>query len=404
MDTHQELAHLRPFKTLFEADANGREINIYRVKGQVATDNTHYPGLLLNTDDGLLSPIQEISMSLGATKYGNLRSPTSTIIMDEPVFFFVYNVENYYHFVYDTLPYLISYQRLKITEPRLKLLMQHPPQRTEQYVFVTEFLDILGIGPGDILLLDPAIQYNQLYISSSYTHGHDSNAPPRAEIYDFYRKITEHVHQHPIGGAALGKETKIYISRRSWVHGNMSNMGTNYTSRRRLENEDALVHLLIRHGYTEKFTELLHVRDTIRLFAQATHVIGSIGGGLANVVFCNPATHVQVLVSPTFLDVNKRFRYLFGPNTDYYLNSRHVENGPYRKYMRVRYHEGLGEVLEVLEDGQIRISWTADAISGFSESAKYGTCIVSGSELEPLDNGLNSSWIIDLGAYESTIV
>ena len=50
------------------------------------------------------------------------------IIVDEvndPVFFFIYNTDNYYHFIYDTLPYLITYNHLKSDISNLKLLMNY---------------------------------------------------------------------------------------------------------------------------------------------------------------------------------------------------------------------------------------------------------------------------------------
>ena len=59
--------------------------------------------------------------------------------------------DNYFHFVYDTLPYLISFFELKKEIPNLKLLMNYPNfQKNKFYTFVNEFLEILNIMSTDI--------------------------------------------------------------------------------------------------------------------------------------------------------------------------------------------------------------------------------------------------------------
>ena len=45
--------------------------------------------------------------------------------VETPVFFFIYNVENYYHFIYDTLPYLYYYFEVKKSVSNLKLLIEN---------------------------------------------------------------------------------------------------------------------------------------------------------------------------------------------------------------------------------------------------------------------------------------
>ena len=40
-------------------------------------------------------------------------------IIEENVFFFIYNFDNYYHFLYDTIPYLYTYLELKNENRRL---------------------------------------------------------------------------------------------------------------------------------------------------------------------------------------------------------------------------------------------------------------------------------------------
>ena len=137
------------YETLFELDENGREINIYKLKNCQPTGiNLFYPNVLFNlttseTNDTttckqseqLILPLLERTMSLqtAGTIYekndmqftfepNNINNSVYT----EPVFFFIYNTDNYFHFLYDSMPYLISFIHLKKTIPTLKLLMQYP--------------------------------------------------------------------------------------------------------------------------------------------------------------------------------------------------------------------------------------------------------------------------------------
>ena len=65
-------------------------------------------------------------------------------IINIPVYFLIYNFDNYYHFLYDTLPYLYTYLELKKKYPskNIKLLVNYPnPTKTEFYKFNIELLE-----------------------------------------------------------------------------------------------------------------------------------------------------------------------------------------------------------------------------------------------------------------------
>ena len=282
-------------KQILKKDENNRIINIYKLENCLVTGhNLYYPDVLLKTENMLILPLLERTMSL---KTGNIYEKNNmefnkSIIQQEfyegPLFFFIYNTDNYFHFLYDTLPYLISYLKLKETIPHIKLLMQYPnSQKREIYRFVLEMLEILNIYENDIILINEQTKYKEIYISTSYTHDIDSNLPPRKEIFDFYKEIVNIVHSKYNN---IKTPKKIYISRRTWLHNDFSNIGTNYTTRRKLVNEDELVEKLIKEGYVEIFTEKLSTIEKIQYFSNATHVIGAIGGGIANVLFSPHST------------------------------------------------------------------------------------------------------------------
>ena len=98
---------------------------------------------------------------------------------------------------------------------------------------------------------------------------------------------------------------KIYISRRTWINNNVTdNIGTNYTTRRKLMNEDDLVNKLKEDNFIEIFGENYSMTEKILLFYNAKVIIGAIGGTIANCVFANKETKIITIVSPEFLKIN----------------------------------------------------------------------------------------------------
>ena len=96
------------------------EINIHVLNDVVFTGSSLcYPNLVLysNLDNTFYQPLEESTMSLrnvDSTHKINHKVENTSKTYNDPVFYFIYNTDNYYHFIYDTLPYLISYKKLKI--------------------------------------------------------------------------------------------------------------------------------------------------------------------------------------------------------------------------------------------------------------------------------------------------
>jgi capsular polysaccharide biosynthesis protein len=389
------------YKNLFQKDKNNREINIYHFQNTSITgNNLYYPNCLLHSNNILYLPLLEKTMSL---KQGTIYEKNNMIYEYKNVtkkktisgnfFFFIYNTDNYFHFLYDSLPYLISYFELKKNISDLKLLMQYPnPQKNNHYPFVVEMLELLGITDTNIEMIDSNCKYENVFVSTSYTHDFDSNLPPKEEIYNFYQKIATNV----LNVYKKPTPKKIYISRRTHLHNDFSNIGTNYTQRRKLVNEDELVDYLIKEDYAEVFTERLSTIEKIAYFANATHVVGCIGGGIANVLFSKPTTYLRAIISPTFLDVNTRFQYSLNCVDVYYdKNTSHIENTEFKKYMRVKTIDNkfIGEIIEVKEESVV-IQYTDGSNTGWNSANTFLTKEIKINEVEKLDNGLNSSFKI----------
>lgn len=399
----ESFKNLNVYKNIYKKDKNNREINIYQIEDiTFLGENIIYPNCLLKKEDKLIEPIMEKTMSLPDTVKKEMdileENKKEKEILDFPLFFFIYNTSNYYHFLYDTVPYLISYFKLKKHIKNLKLIMSQPTiEKRENYKFVTEILEILNISKEDIVLAEKDTIYKKLYISTSYTHDFDSNTPPRNEIFDFYKEIVKRVEK-----ILSFKETpkKIYISRRTNVHNNLSNIGTNYTTRRKMVNEDDLVIKLKELGYVEVFTENLTMYEKILYFSRCSDIIGSIGGGIANVLFSNNNTNLEAIISPEFLEINTRFRYcLENVNVYYNYSTHHVENNYFKKYMRVKIKNSsfLGEIIDY-DSKYLTVKLSEKRITGWELGGSYKIQKIDKKDVEKLDNGLNSKYYFDINS------
>ena len=176
-------------------------------------------------------------------------------------------------------------------------------------------------------------------------------------------------------------------------------------------NEDALVTLLTEHGYEEVFLECLTMSEKIRLMQGATHVVGCIGGGMANLLFSAAVTRVACIPTPEFLRINARFGHAMNHTQITYLPCAALSDheGPVPLYVRVRLADGrVGEV-DAYADGAIAIKVpTSGAVAGFAADGVFETVWMDSetviTELEMLDEGLNSPFVCDLEAVRDWLV
>jgi capsular polysaccharide biosynthesis protein len=267
--------------------------------------NTHYPQPLLRKEEELILPTIERFMSLGrGTVYEETmefepKQPQIKTLEENNVFYFVYNCANYFHWIYDTLPYLYVYFLEKQKDPSLKLLVSPPEGEKDLYPFVYESLELLGIHKSDLIFLGPYTCYKKILIGSSLTHNRLSLGPPHKGLYEVLGQIK----------GSEGVEEKIYVSRRTWTQPHSSNIGTDYTQKRKCVNEDQVVDIFKKYGFKEIFCENLTMKEKVGAFRHAKVVAGASGGGMSNVLFCGPDTKVISINSPEFFEVNKRLEH-----------------------------------------------------------------------------------------------
>jgi len=405
---------------LKDKDDNKRIIS-YSIFNNIALTgrNLFFPNILLYKDVcteydifELYSPYDEKIMSLNKETFYDDNKFIVNIEYSikksyiSPVFFFIYNFDNYYHFLYDTIPYLYTFLHLKKTIPQLKLLVNYPnKQMSDFYPFNLDILYKL-VHPDDVLLHEENTVYETIYVSSSLTHGGFSNLPPRKEIYELYSQMKEKIVVNPF----YNDYENIYVSRRTWINKDTSNIGTNYTTRRKMMNEDALVAELETRGIREVFTENLTIDEKIQLFSRAKMVIGSIGGGMANLLFSPSTTKSICLVTPHFLTINYRFKFSMEHTDITYFDDIHTytENNAIPLYCRVKMrgsNEGrIGEISEFNPNsGKYEIQLSSNDVAGFNNEIVFETITANSSEFDLLDNGLNSPYIVDISKLIRTL-
>ena len=167
------------FDLIKNYDKNNRDIRLYNFKEVIITGiSQFYPNILLKqiSDNYLILPTKEMTLSLNKKSYyeeNNMNFDYKDIdsvtlgnknIILEPVYFFIYNTENYFHFIYDTLPYLYSFLQLRKTNPKIKLLMNFINKNKNDFIpFVIEALELLDITRDNIIIHNTNNIYNKLY-------------------------------------------------------------------------------------------------------------------------------------------------------------------------------------------------------------------------------------------------
>ena len=375
--------------------------------------NAVYPNVLLTLlhEKTLISPYDEKIMSLQKETFYDdniFEYKNESILLNEltyikdPVYFLIYNFDNYYHFLYDTIPYLYNYFNLKKTYPTLKLLVNYPNvNKSEFYKFNIDILEIFIDMNNDLLLHNETNIYERMFVSTSLTHGGMSNSPPNREIYSLYSTM-----KCNLSANSLHNPYKyIYISRRTWINKDTSNIGTNYTTRRKMMNEDLLVEELEKLGIKEIFSENLSMNEKIYLFNNAKLIVGSIGGGMSNLLFSQPTTKSIVIVTPEFLDINERFKYSMEHTDIFYFNEveTYKEDNSIPLFCRAKilitgkYKDKIGEIIDYNSlNNKYQLNISSNDVAGFNNDILFEKEWFYMEEFHLLDKGLNSPYVVDI--------
>ena len=157
------LENVNDYKLVSKKDQNGRDIKLFTFNNVFFTGTSqYYPDILfkIENQNDLVLPIKEMSMSMNkksyyeenGLKYIEKSNNEEYIQIDHDVYYFIYNTENYYHFIYDTLPYLYLYLQMKDKNNNLKLVINYNKNKNKLLNFIKETYEILNINNDDIII------------------------------------------------------------------------------------------------------------------------------------------------------------------------------------------------------------------------------------------------------------
>ena len=177
------------------------------------------------------------------------------------------NEQNYYHWMFDVLPYVIAIQKIdqdvtflsgaKLTTYQLESLSD---------LIVTNQLNHVWVNASNLILP---------------LRRHETGFPTASVL-----KILQEYFFHKFQPDEMCKVSRIYVSRRN--------------SSRAPKNESEIEQVLMSLGFQILECNDLSLHDQFKAFQSAEIVIGPHGAGLTNLMFCQKGTKVIELIPSTF--------------------------------------------------------------------------------------------------------
>lgn len=177
---------------------------------------------------------------------------------------------NYAHWWVDVVPVIGHHIERGLGEARFLISEIRAPYQRQTLDLLPEIADRVHACRAGVPVLCGALTY------TPYLHRGDYD--PHPARMGFVRDLMRRA-----GVPAQAPATRrIYLSRRD-------------AGARPLRNTAEVERVAAAHGYDVVTTDGLPVADQMRLFAQASHVVGPHGAGLANLLFCRPGTRLLEL-------------------------------------------------------------------------------------------------------------
>ncbi|GBF81188.1 glycosyltransferase family 61 protein [Aphanothece sacrum] len=179
------------------------------------------------------------------------------------VYIFSLSAENFWHFLYDSLPRIYS---AMLARPNQKLTVLVPDSLSDSFkellsCVLPENFDTISVPQGSWVKVDRLIM-------PSYVSRCENGFLP-SEYYEYirncvFKKFALAPVEHPT--------ERIYISRSQAKH-------------RRVINEDEVIQYLKNYGFKVVVLEKMSFREQVKLFTQAEVIIAPHGAGLATTLF-----------------------------------------------------------------------------------------------------------------------
>jgi|GEM_PF-1373488 len=219
----------------------------------------------------------------------------------------------YYHWMVEVLPRLELLRRAGFPWDSIDLFVVNDIR----YPFQMETLKLCGIPPEKIITSQrqPHIQAKRLLAPSLPANlpkwlGNYLDGPPQWAC-QFLRQ--QFLGNHVTSRSNLPQ--LLYLNRQKALH-------------RRVVNEDEVIDFLAQFGFENIDLESLSVREQAMMLAGAKVIVAPHGGGLTNLVFCEPGTKVIEIFSPRYAlgcyrtiahHMNLDYYYLQGSTLEEYL-------------------------------------------------------------------------------------
>lgn len=398
-----------PFSVLLENDMNNRDIKIHRLEECVPSGvGVQYPNVIFKSTSKLFYPLQDENVrSTFINSYEKdqmmykFRRQTIKKKLNDSVFYFIYNMENYFCFLYDAVPYLYSFLELRKQQPRIKLLMQYSDVENKTFKsYIMPILELLGITQKDIVMLSSETKYRRIYISSSYTHDEGYHDEPRAEIFKLYKRISDAAYEKLKNNLPVLPK-KIFVSEHKNMTDKFAKMAEPKPYLRKFTNETDFIEYTNQKKCKEIFVEdtTFSLLEKIIMFSKADVVVGQMGETAANALFSPSTTRFIAIVTPTYLIRFPRFRYCY-KNTDikYFTKTEQVETSKFKTYMKVQKKTDvvgiIATVTEVINEQTSKIEYIDENGTKKEETIENDKYIKK-------DEGVDSPWKIDMTAVKN---
>ncbi len=171
------------------------------------------------------------------------------------------HIGSYYHLITDLVPHLIRAPRLPV------LISKCFPISYRRFLEENRF-QTLTLPPGNY-------RVEKLWI-------------PEMPVPEWNKEKIKCVRKAFLGGHG----SHLLQNRESTVSASRLYISRKKAGRRHLVNEEQLFPILSKYGFVPVFLEDMEIRDQIRLFRKATHVIAPHGAGLSNIVFAPLSTRI----------------------------------------------------------------------------------------------------------------
>lgn len=150
--------------------------------------------------------------------------------------------------------------------------------------FMKETLELWGVPPEKIISADNKIYQATELITPSLVAKVIVNGCPRLAHY-ISEEIVFYVQQKLLAAAKLREEGSVPFSKKIFI-------SRKDATARRMLNEDEVFELFRSQGFERYELSQLPVVQQILLFNQADIIVGSLGSGLSNILFCNKEAQI----------------------------------------------------------------------------------------------------------------